>query len=258
MIWQMTKITILNTRAIEQQEATERIFREKGFDVINFPCIEIISVPESLSGLTDLNKTNPEVYIFTSQNAVNHAYKIFPDLQIPCSAKVIAVGSKTAQKLSQFYDGDIVIPKGQNSEGVIQLLKNIEGVSTIALITGKSGRTEIQHYASEKGIKLLQINVYQRGLPDADALQIQNLQSTKDFYILATSTSILENIEELLADTLGQELFNRIVICVSPRVEEFAKKKGYKSIIQSHSASPEAIADILIHNHFRTTDTFVG
>lgn len=245
MIWPMTEITILNTRAVEQQNDTERIFREKGFDVINFPCIEIASIPESLSELTALKNSNAAVYIFTSQNAVIHAYRIFPGFQIPQRAKVIAVGKKTAQKLGQFYEGNITIPKTQNSEGVIQVLQKLNDIPFMVLITGKSGRTEIQNYATDNNISLKQINVYQRRLPVADVKQIQLIQQSGNFHILGTSTSILENIEKLLFDSLGQKLYKHPVICVSSRVSQFAKDKGYNSIIESHSADPEKIADIL-------------
>ena len=239
--WEMTK-TILNTRAVEQQKHTQEIFEKNGFQVINFPCLEIVTVSDTDFVRKQIIETShSDVFVFTSQNAVIHAFKIQPNWKISKNATVIAVGNKTAEILEQHYSGDIWVPEKHNSEGAIELIKGLKKTLSLALITGKLGRDEIQNYCESNKIKLTQINVYQRQIPTVDSDVIQEIQNSKDLLILATSTTTLAHIKKMVSEDLYKKLQQQTIISASDRITEFAMKQGFQNIMTTNTADPEKI-----------------
>ena len=119
----MTDITLLNTRPLAQQQVTYDVFVNKGFNVINCACIEIQATDNKQAAIAQIaNIKASDVLVFTSQHAVNYAFKLNPDWNISIQNTIIAVGSKTAECLEQNTSNDIFVPHLQNSEGVIELL----------------------------------------------------------------------------------------------------------------------------------------
>ena len=237
----MTK-TILNTRAVEQQKHTQEIFEKNGFKVINFPCLEIVTVSDrDLVRKQIIETAYSDVFVFTSQNAVVYAFKIQPNWKIPKNATVIAIGNKTAEILEQYYSGYIWVPEKHNSEGAIELIKGLKKTSSLALITGKSGREEIQNYCVSNKIKLTQINVYQRQIPTVDSDVIHEIQNSKDLLILATSTTTLAHIKKMVSEDLYKKLQQQTIISASDRITEFAMKQGFQNIMTTNTAGPEKI-----------------
>ena len=243
----MTKVTILNTRPVAQTESTHNAFRQRGFDVIDFPCIKIIAVKNKDKVIAQLEHiNNREVIIFTSQYAVKYAYKINPQWQIKETSIVIAVGSKTAQTLEQNFSGDIWIPAQQNSQGVIDLLQGIKHFETIKLVSAEGGRNIIQNFAMDNKIELTQINVYKRQLPDIKIELLQQIEQTDNLYILASSVSTICNLKALLSQKLWDNILSKKIICASARIEAAASKMGFKITENIGSANPEVIAEKLL------------
>ncbi|HHL31075.1 MAG TPA: uroporphyrinogen-III synthase, partial [Oceanospirillales bacterium] len=157
----MDKPTVLNTRAYAQQQMTTEVFTDRGFAVLDFPCIEIVDVDDSTLPFSQLHKIGEhDAVIFTSQHAVNYAFKIFPQWLIPDSVIVIAVGAKTAEVLEQHCQAHIWIPEQHNSQGVIDLLKGLKHYEKIQLISAAHGRQLIQRFAQSNNKQWTQINVY--------------------------------------------------------------------------------------------------
>ncbi|MBL4659383.1 MAG: uroporphyrinogen-III synthase [Alcanivoracaceae bacterium] len=242
----MTKVTILNTRAIAQAESTREALQQRGFDVIDFPCIEIISVRSKDKVIAQLEHiNNKDVIVFTSQYAVQYAYKINPRWQIKETAIVIAVGTKTAQILEQNFSGEIWVPTQQNSQGVIDLLQGIKYFETIKLISAEGGRKVIQRFAMDNKIDLTQINVYKRQLPLIKTELFQQIEQTDNLYILATSVSTINNLKALLPQKLWDKILSKKIICASARIETVVSGMGFKITENMDTANPEAIAEKL-------------
>jgi len=243
----MTKATILNTRPVAQTESTREVFQQRGFNVIDFPCIEIISVRNKDKVIAQLEHiNNRDVIIFTSQYAVQYAYKISPRWQIKEPATVIAVGTKTAQVLEQNFSGNIWIPALQNSQGVIDLLRGIKHFETIKLVSAEGGRNIIRGFAMDNKIELTQINVYKRQLPVIKTELLRQIEQTDNLYILATSVSTINNLKALLPQKLWNKTLSKKIICASARIEIAASGMGFKITENMDTANPEAIAKKLI------------
>ena len=243
----MTKYNILNTRPQPSNQITLEIFEQNGFNVINFPCIEITAAKNKQFIQTQLNNITPiDVVIFTSQNAVNFAFRCHPPLQFTKQNNVIAVGTKTAELLEQHTNADIWVPSKQNSHGVIELLQGINHNNTIQLITAKNGRNAIQEFAQSHSINLHQINVYQRKKPDITNKQIEQFHQTQSLIILATSVTTLINLQQLVPQNIWQHLLKSTIACASERIALYAHARGFENIINTQSANPEMIAKKLI------------
>jgi uroporphyrinogen-III synthase len=239
----MSKPSILNTRAYAQQQMTTKVFTDQGFAVINFPCIEIVDVDDSTVPFSQLHKIGAhDAVIFTSQHAVNYAFKISPQWLLPDSAIVIAVGAKTAEVLEQHCQSHIWIPAQHNSQGVIDLLKGLKHYEKIQLISAAHGRQLIQSYAQSNDKQWAQINVYKRQLPQADATTIKKIKHTEQLYILATSVTILTNLKLLLPQTLWRQLLNNKVVCASARIASAAQAMGFAHICNMNTANVATIA----------------
>jgi uroporphyrinogen-III synthase len=243
------KSSVLNTRPTSSNRETTQVFHNNGFDVIEFPCIEIACIQDKSIQQQIVLTKQADVIIFTSQNAVNCAFGLYPNWKIPIATIIIAVGHKTSECLEQNCGADIWVPKIQNSQGVIDLLKGIKNFHNISLITAANGRQEIQKFATSIGVELQQINVYQRQLPHVNDAALRDLTAqidSQEINILATSVTTLENLKLLLPSSYWQKFLLNTVVCASSRIEEKAKSMGFTQIINSHSAKAENMSKAII------------
>lgn len=238
----MTKPILLNTRPLALQQVTHDAFVENGFDVIKFPCIEIVDVEDSNKIFKQLTGiSSKDTLIFTSQYAVRYAFKINPDFLNKKNKITIAVGTKTAHILEQNYTGDIWIPEQRNSEGVIDLLKGLANCQSIKLISAKNGRACIHEFANDLGINFEQINVYQRQIPTINQDCFKSIQQTDPVFVLATSVTTLHNLKSLLKGT-WKDISNQTVVCASKRIQKAAQQLGFKNTLNCQTADPELMA----------------
>jgi uroporphyrinogen-III synthase len=241
----MKNRVILNTRPISQSFQTCDAFEIHGFKVINFPCIEIVHSENNAKCTKQLDNINPEcVVIFTSQQSVNYAFKLAPDWKISKSSTIIAIGTKTAEKLEQYIDNNIFSPELQNSQGVIDLLQGLKTPQEIVLISAANGRQQIQNYAKNNNIELTQINVYKRQVPTSN-ISLDWLEGDLNLCVLATSVAILKNLKVLLGENLWLKLQNQLIVCASSRIETYANNMGLNNTLNTKSANAEVMANKL-------------
>jgi uroporphyrinogen-III synthase len=246
----MTKPIILNTRPVSLQQSTKESFNKFDFESISLPCIEITTIADSqpvieqLKSLSTIHSDITNIIIFTSQYAVKYAFSLNPNFSLANSAIVIAVGTKTSHILEQYYSGHIWIPEQQNSEGVIDLLKGLESLDSLKIISAKNGRTLIQNFAEKNHIECEQINVYQRQLPAVDDYKIQQLKQINNLFILATSETTLINLKVLAFDS-WDHLLQQTVICASQRIQNKARQLGFINCKNMNTANPYEMAEKL-------------
>ena len=239
----MTDATLLNTRPVSQQQETYDVFTQAGFKVINFPCIAIEVIDNSKLARQQLTAIQRnDTLVFTSQHAVHFTYKLLPHWQ-PKAQTIIAVGIKTAETLKQNTEHDISVPKKQNSEGVIKLLQKLKQLNNIHLITAPHGREHIQNFALKNNIKLQQINVYQRTLPQISNQALAEIKQCHSLYVLATSTTTIKNLKQLVTEELWEKICTSTLICASRRIENYAIQQGFEKCYNANTAKPSVIAE---------------
>ena len=233
---------VLNTRPTSMSMQTNEAFTKIGFEVIDYPCIEIVESDDIEQCRNQINQINPNsTIIFTSQQSVIYAFKILSHWKISQSSIIVAIGSKTSQCLEQYINNNIFVPDQQNSNGVIDLLSGLKKSNSIALISAENGRKKIQNYVIDSNIELTQINVYKRQVP-AKKYSQDWLKNLSEINILATSNSILDNLKELLEDENWIKIQNQLVVCASSRIDTHAQALGFENTFNTESANPNIMA----------------
>jgi len=221
---------ILVLRPVEQAQKTIEMIRQQGWLPIHFPTIEIIGHKCEAEIFAE-NLTEYDWLIFVSQNAVFH----FIDqlAQLPASMpKIAAVGSSTARALSANGLKVNTQPDiNYSSEGLLQAPEFHQvNHQHILIVRGNGGRELLADTLRQRGATISYAEVYERKLPSPDTSQLVQNWSTQINVIIATSNQLLDNLVKLVADKLQQQLFEKPVLVISPRMQEHASQLGFCSI----------------------------
>jgi uroporphyrinogen-III synthase len=106
------KFRVLSFRAIEEEEATIELFEKYGFEGLNIPLINIITLEDEKT-VNSIKKINDyDIIIFSSAHAFYSTMKLLEiaGVEFETEGKEIAcIGEKTAKKVMEFLGIDNVI-----------------------------------------------------------------------------------------------------------------------------------------------------
>jgi uroporphyrinogen-III synthase len=230
---QHSKVSILNTRPIGQNEALTSIIESAGGESIAFPVIAI----EPTEGWEKqaFSFERIKYAIFISANAATYFFKAIRTRQSswPSSINIIAIGPATADALTQEGVRVDFIPEDANSEGVLKLnvLKSVKQ-ENILLIKGEGGLSLLEDELTKRGATVESIDVYRRALPSYSQSFIRALwQDDSVDIILLTSQEAAQNLFTLMGTEAEHWLISKRYIVISQRIADFANKLGIKSVI---------------------------
>jgi uroporphyrinogen-III synthase len=247
----LQNLTVMVTRPTPQGKILCEKIEEADGKSIFFPTIEI----KSLVHTSDFSKAIDELdaldwLIFISPQAV---YQTAPLIKacwshFPLNVKVAALGGGTAQALQESGLPVHLYPKDHwNSESLLTLpdFQRVKG-QKIALVRGEGGRALLADELIGRGAKLTHIIAYQRLMPLKDVTSyLSLLQDKKIDIIITTSNDILRNLNTLLGQQAGLDLYIVPLVVVSDRMVQLAKEIGFQTILLAESASHDAIMAIL-------------
>ena len=244
---------ILVTRPAHQMENMCRLIEEQGWQAIRFPVIEIQA--RALSAQDNQRIQEIELYqqiFFVSVNAVNFALPLISG-KIECLQKVtcIAVGKASYQALNACGIKHVLVPQqGFNSEAILAMpqIQDMQGQSCL-IIRGAGGRELLADSLRERGARVDYLEVYKRVVPMSDSRLIgEYLRHKALAAILIYSGDALKNLLQMLAkEDINKNLLNTPVIVISQRVQDLAKKIGFKHIIIADEASDAAMINALLN-----------
>lgn len=248
-------LRVLNTRPLQQgQELNQRIIIAGGLPV-SCPALDIGPPARDWRPLLP-NLNTVQQAIFVSANAVTYSIPVLLENQFawPDHIQITAVGKATAQALKSRQLRVDNIPEKSDSEHLL-MLNNLQAVhsETILLFKGEGGRTLIANSLTERGAKLIELNVYQRLLPDCNQEKLE--QWWRDDcvdIILFTSQEAIQNIVTMFGTSAQQAWLKRTpCLVISDRLAQFASKSGIENIL---ICSPDTIIDAL--NQFNKGRTY--
>lgn len=257
-----TNKTILSLRPEGRTEALTKELIELGYQVYSIPCLTIDLLKRQnfdkfnnyqFNDIAD-HLNDFDIYIFVSVNAVEGFINLTEHAYLNHNKTVIAVGSKTAEKLTEYKFNKISYPKEkkQTSEYLVQLpeLANIKN-KKILLIRGSTSREYIAEYLQHQQAHLTECIVYNGVQPNAlhktlanDLYFIQNIQPD-DLFILTTSQSILKNFNENLSSLYLEKVKQAVLIVPSDRIADYARSLGYQNIIVTNTMNDDIIKSII-------------
>lgn len=227
-------LCVLNTRPADQaQQLTERI-QNAGGTVIACPALQIIPANNKwMHLLPDLSSVHQAIFI--SANAVHCCFKQLNINQIcwPTHIKVIAIGPSSAQALMQYSITAIETPKIPDSEHLLNLdsLQQLKK-QTVLLFKGEGGRSLIEEHISDRGAKLIPIDVYKRAMPDINQELLHTIwKDDLVDIILFTSEQSMRQLFIMFGEDAHNWLKNKPCIVISNRLARTAALLGIKNVI---------------------------
>jgi len=244
---------ILVTRSVHQSENLCSMIEQLGWQAIRFPVIEIKA--KQLSLQDDLYKQKIEQYqylFFVSVNAVNFVLPLFSG-KIETLQKIscIAVGKATFKALANIGIKSALVPlKGFNSESILAMpeLQVMAGQHCL-IVRGSGGRELLAQTLLERGAKVDYLEVYARVMPRHDTSEVETYLLDESLTaIVIYSGDALHNLVKMLAkQEIIKKLQNVPLVVISNRVQEIAKKNGFKKIIVADQASDSAMIKALLN-----------
>ena len=237
--------SVLVTRPAHQAEHLCSLLTTQGFQPIRYPTIEIQATSNTSIARATLQHSHQYDYlIFVSPNAVAQADHLLDNKWSPRQANIIAIGPKTADKLTKTgLQPSIVATTPFNSESLLKLLPSSLKHKKALIIKGEGGRTLLSEQLQQRGMVVTSVDVYQRALPsNSNPIDIKTPQ-----YITITSQRALDNLFLLLPKQTLELKTHSTFAVLSQRIAHCAKGLGCQHIVASQEASDIGLVSTITH-----------
>ena len=241
---------ILVTRARAQASKLTKQLENLGASVTEFPTIEIVNPTDSFKALDAAIKIlhSFDWLIFTSANGVDKFFerlKTFRlDARALANAKVAAIGSATAEKLSTHGIFADLVPAEFRAEGLIDALKNSVAGKKILLARAETARDILPVELEKSGAEVTVAAAY-KTVPAAE----NNLDGDFDM-VTFTSSSTVENF----IAAAGREILSKVkTAAIGPITAQTLEKFGVEADVIAQEFTIAGLVDA-IKNFWSDTD----
>lgn len=238
-------LRVLNTRPLKQSQELNQKIRIAGGLPLSCPALAIAPpLQDWLPLLPELH--NVQQAIFTSANAVTWCFSVFTKKHVtwPGHILITAVGHGTALALRSRQLRIDNIPDISDSEHLL-MLNSLQAIrnETILLVKGKGGRALIANTLQERGAQVIELDVYQRILPDINQKKLARWwrEDCVDI-ILFTSQEAILNIMTMFGKDAEAWLKRTPCLVISERLAQAALMSGIQNI---SICSPDTILEAL-------------
>ncbi len=246
---------VVITRPIFVAEPIISALQEQSIEHLVCPLIAVQPNPLSIEENAKLESlqtqsNNHFSHIFVSPSAVHFSLKYFKQFfSAQAHNTLYAIGEKTADTLiSNGYTDIKISPFPYNSEQLLTLDSLQFGMETqkmqFILWSGLGGRKLIENTLLQRGFCVNRFPVYQQTpqeLNDENAKKLKDYRDTssKPLIITATSQTIVKYLQNnpLLCN------YSDYLICLSPRIADYAHQQGWKNVFIANSASNSSLID---------------
>lgn len=236
--------SIIWTRAMDDWEYDKKILSDLDLEVLHFPCIELTPVPVRFP------KQKPQIFIFTSANAVRYSQR-HPALinLVRSSEGVYAIGPSTQAALNAAKIHAEIPSEIQTAEQMsIWISRNIAPHTSVAIPSAKEPAFDFKGYLERYAIHVDVLPVYQTHrtlrlpngkVPDAATVerQIQSLEGVVCF----ASPSAVEGFVYTLTPQLNR-LADELAAIVIGATTKKAAEAHFKRVILSEEQSIVSLA----------------
>ncbi len=237
--------TILVTRTRQQASKLTKQLESLGAEVLEFPTIKI-SLPSdnfvSLDAAIKNLKTFDRI-IFTSANGVEKFFerlKFFKlDARIFFNAKVAAIGSATAEKLSDFGIIADLVPAEFRAEGLLAELKDKVAGEKILLARAEVARDILPSELENFGASVTIAKVYKT---EPTSENFSKFADKKIDLVTFTSSSTVENF----VAAVGKDFLRQVkTAAIGPITAETLKKFGATADIVAEKFTISGLVDAI-------------
>lgn len=244
---------ILVTRPAHQAAPLCRLIAEHGGNAILCPALEITAPPHWESAVGYLQQLSTyNLAIFSSVNAVQHAWPVIAQHPLPPHLEIAAIGAATATALTAHGIQNCLRPAyGFTSEALLALprFQTLHG-QRILLIRGTGGRSFLANTLNARGAAVDRAEVYARTQPVLNDAERTNLltrwEQGEVGAVVITSSESLQNLFAMLGTDGQPYIRSTPLVVVSARIERDATRQGCRHIQRASEASDSALHAALL------------
>lgn len=191
-------------------------------------------------------------WVFVSPNAVAHAGALLAEAGR--GGRIAALGPATAAALrAAGRTVAVEAPDGEGSEGLLADPRfAVAPGARVAIVRGVGGRELIADTLAPRGVEVLRVEVYERGLPEGPAVEAARAALVAEWAagrvhaVIATSNALLENLHRLLGARAHELLAEVQVVATSRRVLQLARQLDIRPdpLIAGSAASDALVATL--------------
>ena len=238
---------VVITRPVGSASAFVRQVRGAGGVPLLLPGMALRGVANAVAARAALCAAlSDELLVFTSPAAVRFAARL---AALQTSADVLAVGQGTARALRRHGVRMPLVPRRQDSEGLLghPLLATVRGRS-VALIGAPGGRGLLRQELTARGASLRQVHVYQRVPARLDRRHFAALaRLPQSACVLLSSAEALLNLQQQLPPAALTRWLAATAVVSSERLAAAARTAGFTRVVQAASALSKDLLDAALH-----------
>lgn len=249
---------VVITRPQAQALALAQHARAAGHEVVIFPLLEILPLPDSAPFRNALKNLHDYAMVaFVSPNAIDAVFRELPawPLQIPIA--VIGEGSRQALAQHGLTPANATIysprdPQRTDSQTLLEALDldTLRG-KRVMIVRGETGRELLADALRAEGVDVVQMAAYRRAAPelnDARRWQLRQLTATENDWIVTSSEAL-----RILMDMLRQlddgkdndpvaKMQRQRLIVPHVRIAETARALGLHNVTLTGSGDEQLFA----------------
>jgi uroporphyrinogen-III synthase len=209
---------VLVTRTKLQSEEMVEILRSRGFEVFCLPLIETVSSD------TEIPETEYDIIVFTSPNSVEYFERYKSSVTFRWA---VAVGAKTAAKLTESGIECDGMPEDFSSEGLVNYFSEIDVKDRKILLPGPEKRAgSLYEYLTGRGAKADKVVTYRTVPVQYEKGYVDKYIADKGIDIItltapSAAASLLSQTENLRGVTL---------VSIGRTTWKYLKDRGHESV----------------------------
>ena len=232
---------ILVTRSRAQASRLTAGLEDLGADCLEAPAIRIqppadnyAALDKAIGSLADF-----DWIIYTSANGVEHFFSRLSEAGLDsrslCGKKICAIGSATAQALTNHGIKADIVPKEYRAEGILSAMygKLKEG-DKVLLPRAAEARSILPEELKRQGADVVVATAYETVAGEADGMALsEELANGSIDAVTFTSSSTVKNLLKLLGDNAPELLKNVKIAAIGPITAETCKQNGLQVTVQA-------------------------
>lgn len=221
----MTRIFLLGTK--ETADNIEKTIKDQKIQIIKLPIIKPTKLKQEIEKTKQILSSGftPQYNIYTSKTAAKIALKELKQHKHTITKNTIAIGTATANTLKKHHIKNIITPKQHNTQGLIQLLQQLNPTQPIATYSSDQIQPQLENWIktnipNSQIFKLYTLKPHKQNIKKLKTL-LQQPNHTN--IIILTATTITDTIKNILKQSQ-----NTITISISQRITQHALQNNIK------------------------------
>jgi uroporphyrinogen-III synthase len=256
-----SKPKILITRSKDSVKEFDAEVLELSSGVIYLPTIETYSIPNDSGELAKLKAYSDYDYIiFTSANGVKYFFdEVMPGNSTkPNGVTIAAVGTKTAEAVSEKGWEVDFIPEEFTAEGLLEALSPLGVTGKRILIPGSAiSRDTLVKGLQRLGAEVDFVPVYNTGtiIPEKVSKEITEVRESKpDIFIFTSPSSVKGFVELLPIDDEKSYFIGTIVVAIGNVTEKYLHSVGVSDVVIPDEFTIAGVINLLKNKILRKED----